>query len=213
MCKVAASDGIGKPSTASLREAAQQRRTRTRRSWSSAAAENQRVAATSDLRLDHSLSRRVRLLSSFARWVTGITLFNSHCTYWHCLIICGAGSVLWDCLASGCLSVCLSHPAAARRCGGLVLWVRRADISIDCCTTGGQQQPRRSSGVRWANAGSARLSADIESWTQTCLFYFAALSSLFRFLFFLWITVLRSADFNSLTYNSTTVKYLVLGSL
>jgi len=36
-------------------------------------------------------------------------------------------------------------------------------ISIDCCMTGAQQQPRRSSGVQRTNVGSATLSADVGS--------------------------------------------------
>jgi len=35
--------------------------------------------------------------------------------------------------------------------------------SIDCCTAGAQQQPRRSSGVQLPNAGSVTLLADVGS--------------------------------------------------
>jgi len=55
-------------------------------------------------------------------------------------------------------SVCLSRPASA---AGLLLWARRAR-DIDRLLHG-QQQPRRSSGVRQANVGSATLSVDAGS--------------------------------------------------
>ena len=45
---------------------------------------------------------------------------------------------------SVCLSVRLCHPAAARPCCGFAAVGPAAMRSIDCCTTGAQQQPRRS---------------------------------------------------------------------
>jgi len=48
---------------------------------------------------------------------------------------------------SVCSSVCLSqHGPTAANTPKLLLWPHEQEISIDCCTAGGQQQPRRNSG-------------------------------------------------------------------
>jgi len=49
----------------------------------------------------------------------------------------------------------------------LLLWAGGQEISIDCCTAGGRMisSSRAAAGP---DAGSATLSADVGSWTQTC---------------------------------------------
>ena len=67
-------------------------------------------------------------------------------------------------------SVCLSRPAAERRCCGFTAVgqsVRRYRLLHGRRACGQQQQPRRS-GVRWPDAVSATLLADVGRWILTC---------------------------------------------
>ena len=74
---------------------------------------------------------------------------------------------LWNCRASVHLSLCLSVAATAAH---LLLWTRRAE-NIDWLLHGWCSAAAMPQHCAAANVGSATLSADVGSWTQTCKFW------------------------------------------
>ena len=94
-------------------------------------------------------------------------------------------------LCNGVVFVRQSVPAWAHSnkpaASGLLLWARRQEIPIECCTASAQQQRR-------ANVGSATLSVYVGSWTD---------------LFKLIVLLLYNVSMRSATLNLTTFDVFV----